>query len=307
MNTRIVVAFMALVVLVGCVPGEAEFTFKTTDVRKALQGEVSQARVHEKMATTLSNAYDAVSFGGGRFTNRLDVVKALVKKTNGHRPFNLKADSWTNDTVRVWVEEHSGVLPCVRMEADICIALGRAEVLEKRTANQALGELFALRLDAETGRIDGFRQNEKNGPYNNRLLMFLSAVMARGELLEMLFGTQEKDLQSVDQSLFAVATPDWFEQLSVVVVGDSDEPLYVAAEDVRVNGKPMKRFEGPVKKGERVRFELIDKEKHKKDGGLRFFLKNPNTPVGVEAERQKHGYWRHGIGAECSTDMVILG
>lgn len=278
MGMRIIGIILMLAALSGCVPGEAEFTFKTSDVRKALQGEVTQVRLHESMTTTLSNAYDTVSFGGGRFTNKLDVVKALVAKTNGRRPFNLKDNEWTNDTVRVWVEDRSGELPCVRMEADICLALGRKEALEKRTEGQKLDELCALLIDAETGKMEAFREGKSAESLNPRLVAFVSALEARVELLELLFGKDEKDLLAVDQSLFAVVIPTWFKKLSCVVVGDSDEPLYVIADDAKVNGKPMKRFEGFVKKGEKIRFEL-DKDKHKEDGGLRFLLK---TDLGKE-------------------------
>lgn len=290
------IGMIAMLILVaGCIPGEAEFTITTSNMRKALLGEVAQVRVHETMSWTLSNAYDKVSFSG-KFTNKLDVVKAMVEgarhggdwlgEYGGHSSmFGLKDDGWTNDTLNVWVEERLGELPNLRMAADVCLALGLEESLHKRSVKQkTCGELFTLKIDAETGRISFDYSTAEKGLLNLRLLEFASSVRARIGLLSTLFGDGERDLLAVDSSLYAVIFPNAFKQTKCYVIGDCDEPLYVIAEDVRVDGQMVKRFEGFVKKGEKVRFEL-DMDVHREDGGLGFFLKNRNATEDVIVDR----------------------
>jgi len=265
-----------LAALVGCTPGEAEFTLKTSEVRKALQGEVGRIRVHETMTTVLSNANRQVTFGDGKFTNQLDVVKAMAEGVGRRDPFDFTKGAWTNDSVRIWVEEKLGALPCVKMDAQLDVALGTEAALEKCAADGKLEALCFLQVDPKTGRIGETKESGSGLDFQNaRLAAFWGAAMARGELLRTLFGGKdEEDLAAVDQSLISVMLPTWFQKLSCVIVGDSDEPLYVVAEDAVVNGKPMAHFEGYVKKGETVRFEL-DKKKHGSDGGMRFLLKKP--------------------------------
>lgn len=267
---------MLAAALAGCVPGEAEFTLKTSEVRKALNGEVSHIRVHEKMTTVLSNAYAKVTFGGGKFTNRLDVVKMLAADC---KKVALGKIAGSNDVVNVWVDEKGGAVPCVKLEAQFDVALGTQAALNRRIAERKTPEPLALEIDAASGEIGEphFKGDERDAVWNAGVAMCATASIARMDLLENLFGKEEGcDLAAVDKSLFSAALPTWFKNLSCVVVGDGDEPLYVVAEDAKVNGKPMAKFEGYVKKGETVRFEL-DKKKHGKDGcGMRFFLKKPD-------------------------------
>jgi len=265
-----------LAAIVGCTPGEAEFTLKTSEVRKALQGEVARIRVHETMTTVLSNANRQVTFGGGRFTNQLDVVKAMAEGVGRRDPFDFTKGAWTNDSVKVWVEEKPGALPCVRLDAQLDVAIGTAAALEKRTADGRIEELCVLQIDPKTGSVGEAKRTESGRDFPNaRLAAFWGAAMARGEMLRTLFGKEdEENAVAVDQSLISVMLPTWFKKLSCVIVGDGDEPLYVVAEDAVVNGKPMTHFEGYVGKGETIRFEL-NKKKHDSDGGMHFFLKCP--------------------------------
>jgi len=267
--------FASLVALCGCVPGEAGFTMKTSEVRKALMGEVVQIRVHEQVTTVLSNAYDRVSFGG--YTNKLQVVKALVADVDREPVYHLQDGEWTNDTVKVWVEEKAGALPSVKAEGTLCVALGPEEAIRKKAVERQIKEVCVLKIDPNTGAIGHLQQFRIGKEFHNqRLETLVSATASRGQLLDTLFGKEEHDLASVDESLMWMVLPTWFRHLSCTVVGDSDEPLYIIAEDVTVNGKPMARFEGAVKKGETLCFEL-DKLKHKEDGGMRFFLSRPSA------------------------------
>jgi len=268
---------LAMSALVGCTPGEAEFTLKTSEVRKALQGEVAHIRIHETMTTVLSNAERKVSFGGGKFTNQLDVVKAMLARIGNRDPFDFTKSAWTNDSVKIWVEENTNALPCVKLDAQVEIAFGTTNALRRHVANHKATELCALSVDVPTGRICKCDDEDNDAPCSNgRGPAFWSAIMAHGELMETLFSGEDEDLFAVDKSLMAVMLPTWFQKLSCVIVGDGDEPLYVIAEDAKVNGRPMAHFEGYVKKGETIRFEL-DKRKHEDDGGMRFFLKKPEV------------------------------
>ena len=262
---------LALSLLVGCVPGEAEFTFRTSEVRKALRGEVAHVRVHETMTTVLSNASESVTFGNGRFTNRLDVVKALAARVGGGCPFDFMKDDWTNDVIRVWVEESTNALPCVKMDAQLNVTLGTEGALARHVRENQLQDLCAFMINPATGSIEEVKGAEFGKALPpSRMAMFMSAVFARLDLLETLFGKDDDDLAAVDQSLMSVMTPTWFDDLSCVIIGDG-EPLYVVAEDVKVNGKPMPRFEGWVRQGERL--HLAQTKKHEFD--VRFFLKSP--------------------------------
>lgn len=92
---------VATLAFAGCVPGEAEYTMKTSEVRKALAGKPARVRVHLKTETVLSNAYDKVAFGGGRYTNRLDCVQRYVERGffGKGSPFNLGEK--TSDRLKV--------------------------------------------------------------------------------------------------------------------------------------------------------------------------------------------------------------
>jgi len=262
----------ALVTLAGCVPGEAEFTLKTSQLRKALKGELAQISVCERMSTPLSNAYDKVAFGV--HSNRLAVVKAMVADLAADPVLGLKDGRCAGDQLHICVEEPSGALPCVRMEAQIAVALGTASVLTNAVRNHLLGELCALQIDPLTGRI-GHSEIGNTEPLNARQHAFIAAAKCRQDLTVTLFGNSEgAELQAVNVSLLAAALPTWFRNLSCTVVGDADEPLYVIADDVKVNGEPKSHFEGYVRQGESLRFEL-DKRKHNRDGGMRFLLAKP--------------------------------
>lgn len=270
---KLAVVGMLAAVLAGCTPGEAEFTLKTSEVRKALNGEVAHIRVHERMTTVLSNACRKVTFGDGKFTNQLDVVRALTEKSKG---FDLEKLAGSNNTAKVWIEEKPGTLPSVKMDAQFDIALGTQAALERRLAARDTRELSVLAIDAETGTIGEPKFARDDQVWNAGVAVCAAASIARMDLLERLLGTEQgEELSAVDRSLLSATLPTWFKNLSCVVVGDGDEPLYVVAEDAKVNGKPMAKFEGYVKKGETVRFEL-NKEKHSKHGGMRFFLEKPS-------------------------------
>lgn len=271
MRNNIVMAAVCAGVLCGCVPGEAEFTMRTSAIRKALKGEVVQIRVHEQLTIPLSNAYDAVSFGG--YTNKLQVVKAQVTDVDREPLYHLQDGEWTNDAVRVWVEEKAGKLPCVKAEGTLCVALGPEEAIRKKAAERQLEEVCVLKIDPSTGAIGHLQQFRIGKEFHNqRLETHVLAAESRGQLVDTLFGKEERDLAAVDESLMWMVLPTWFRDLSCVIVGDSDEPLYIIADDVVVNGVPTAHYEGAIGKGETVRFEL-DKKKHKEDGGIRFFLK----------------------------------
>jgi len=165
----------------------------------------------------------------------------------------------------------------VKMDAQFDVALGTRAALERRIAERNTPEPLALEIDAASGEIGEthFKRDERD-VWNAGVAVCAAASIARMDLLERLLGTEQgEELSAVDRSLLSATLPTWFKNLSCVVVGDGDEPLYVVAEDAKVNGKPMAKFEGYVKKGETVRFEL-NKEKHSKHGGMRFFLEKPS-------------------------------
>ena len=245
----------------------------------ALQGQIARVRVHETMTKVLSNASERVTFGDGRFTNQLDVVKALasgIGKRN--RPFNLKKCSRTDETLRIWVEESTNALPCVKLDAQLGVALGTKDALAKHVRNDHLADrnflddLFLLVIDPETGCV-GPEDGQKLGKTlpHPQSAMFLGAVSARIELLEILFGKDEEEFMAVDQMLYSVVLPTARDDLSYVIVGDG-EPLYVVAENVRVNGKLMQHFEGWVRQGEELHL-APEKKDSKLD--VRFFLDAP--------------------------------
>jgi len=272
-------------------------------VRKALKGQVAHICVHEQMTTVMPNAYGKVSFGDGKFTNRLDIVKALVANVDRTGRICLNHGALTNEMIRVWVEEFANAHPCVNLDARLSIALGTKEALIEQARSEGLDDLCVLQIDQATGRIGEISGRDSFGPFSNqRAAMFYVGAAARYELLEALLGKDDEDVMAVDRSLVSVVYPTWFKSLSCVIIGDDDAPLYVIADDARVNGKLMQHFEGWVQNGERLHL-ILDKEKHQQDGGVRFLLKKPLSSNG-QAERLGKGIQR---GPDRSSAGVTSG
>ena len=77
MRKYFVFVVIGCVVLSGCLPGKANLVVKTSEIRKALRGDVAHLNVTVCTETVLSNAYEKVSFGGG--------VKLKQHKKDGTR------------------------------------------------------------------------------------------------------------------------------------------------------------------------------------------------------------------------------
>ena len=260
-------AVMAALALSGCIPGETKFSLKTSEIGKALRGEPAHIRATICAETVLSNAYDKVTFGDGKYKNKLDFIRSM-----------MKSDSYkklpSSDKVRMWIDESDGNLPTFKSEISVEILLATKSVLESLKGTTNSTELCVLEMDAEKGTI-GESKICTGLDFNQPMCEMASFLFGQCSAAEALLGKKSaEEMMIVPATLLHAMLPAWSEKLTVEIVGDGP-PIYFLAEDVTIKGKTMKRANGCVKRGEGVTMEL-DKKKHGKDGGVRFMLEPPS-------------------------------
>lgn len=263
-------AFLAVatIVLVGCVPGESVFTFRTSELRKALNGETATAVAHIRGGRAISNASERVFFGGGRFTNRLDVARRLVNQcmhTFDHKRLPFTTNE--NCNARMWIEE--GAVPELRIEGDVGVLIvpkGKSPRPEEFHGFN-YGMVLCLSEDGGFVRYEGTPRDWD--PVALKGVM--GAIYAEASLLTLqcIFSKSEMEMFAPIENLFYASVPTWYEDVSCEIVGDDEEGLGIEARDVEVDGVRKDRFSARIAKGQRIRFK-IDKEKHRNAIGLRF-------------------------------------
>lgn len=280
----------ALIVFTGCTPGKALFTLKTSELRKALSGQPAHISVVMTSATELTNAYAKVTFGGGRFTNQLDVLRRSMNGQEGEFVAlddfvrgDRSKDPVAGDRTRMWIEESEGKLPVFKSETHLEILLGTKSVLESLRGTTNSTELCVMEMDAKEGTI---RDNQDERDFNARIHALSAWCRGSIGMFELICGDGKHwdggkrwdcemrwNMMMVSGTVWESLFPAYYKNLSVEIVGDGT-PIYVIAEDVTIDGKKLKKYEGYVKEGDRLVMEL-DKEAHGWDGGVRFLLDKP--------------------------------
>ena len=258
---------MAVVALSGCIPGETKFSLKTSEIRKALRGEPAHIRATTCAETILSNAYDKVTFGDGKYKNKLDFIRSMMKDDSYEKISSF-------DKARMWIDESDEKLPTFKSEISVEILLATKPVLESLKGTKNSTELCVLEIDAEKGTIG--ESSVCNGKdFNQPMCAMTSLLYGQCSAAEAILGKKSaEELMIVPATLLHAMLPTWSKKLTVEIVGDGP-PIYFLAEDVTIKGKTMKRAKGCIKRGEGVTMEL-DKEKHGKNGGIRFMLEPPS-------------------------------
>lgn len=258
---------MAAIALSGCIPGETKFSLKTSEIRKALRGEPAHIRATICAETVLSNAYDKVTFGDGKYKNKLDFIRSMMKDDTYKKIASF-------DKARMWIDESDKNLPTFKSEISVEILLATKPVLESLKGTAKSKELCVLEIDAEKGTI-GEMSIGKGKDFNQPMCAMTSFLYGQCSTAEALLGKKSaEELMIVPMTLLHALLPTWSTKLTVEIVGDGP-PIYFLAEDITIKGKTMKRAKGCVKRGEGVTMEL-DKKMHGENGGLHFMLEPPS-------------------------------
>lgn len=286
MRKYFVFVVMGCAVLSGCLPGKANLVVKTSEIRKALRGEVAHLNVTVCTETVLSNAYEKVSFGGGKYTNQLDVIRALLNE-NGEFKAMMESKflqhKWPpNDRMRMWIEEKKGDLPVFKSEITLEALLAQQHVLDSLYGTTNSMELCVLAIK-DNGTIGEPKGKEgKDEGFNPRIretYAFIEGFFSGLDNATELF-CDAKVLDKVKESngywgmvivpgtVLCAASPFMYDEVTIEIVGDGD-PVYVISQDVTPNGAKVKEYDGFVKKGDRVKL------KRHKNGEIRFMLDKP--------------------------------
>lgn len=285
MRKYFVFVVMGCAVLSGCLPGKANLVVKTSEIRKALRGEVAHLNVTVCTETVLSNAYEKVSFGGGKYTNQLDVIRALLNE-NGEFKAMMKSEflkhKWCpNDRMRMWIEEKKGALPVFKSEITLEALLAQQPVLDSLHGTTNSMELCVLAMK-DNGTIAV--PEEKTGGFNPRIsetYAFIEGFLSGFDNAMEFFcdprvldkakrgkGNDYLGMMIVPGTVLWATCPLMYDEVTIEIVGDGD-PVYVISEDVGPNGAKVKEYDGLVKKGDRVKL------KRHKNGEIRFMLDKP--------------------------------
>lgn len=253
-----------LAAIVGCTPGEAEFTLKTSEVRKALQGEVGRVQVHQQFCLDMSNEYHHVISGQKVLTNDVEVTRQLLEETGFAKGCPVWSAGHSNFLVRTWIDQGTNLWPMLHVDAHTEVLLCSTNRFE------SVGEgVFAARNQA----VDCLTIEPDSGVVQDTQDMFnLDGVMvwscrayceglARG--LSISSGSPydfTKDFGSrfgvLAEMFEELSAPTRMDERSCVVIGDCDEPLYVEATSAIVDGKYYSSYRACVRKGDRIAFSL---------------------------------------------------
>lgn len=260
MKTRMMTLIgLGLLLVAGCVPGKAVYTIKTSEMRKAIEGKPAHIRVDIAAEYALSNAYQKVEFGGGRYTNELDVVKAVLKEQNHLFCLDLLRLGGTNDVAKFFVDEADGRLPTARATISVGAWISTEECFKTEIQNRMIPDACVLGVGKES---EGFCLErfccgavEKNMTQIPKYLAYEAVCSSLGTALGIL-APQEADGDVEKLFTWPVAiivNPGLLHEQEFVIVGDSDEPLHVTTKDALVNGKRVESFRGCVRRGETLR------------------------------------------------------
>ena len=250
---------LGLLFVAGCVPGKAVYTIKTSEMRKALEGKPAHIRVDIAAEYVLSNAYRKVEFGGGRYTNELDVVKSIFDKQDRLFGLDFLRLGGTNDVAKFFVDEADGRLPTARATISVGAWISTEECFKTEIQNRMIPDACVLGVGKES---EGFRLKsfccgavEENRTQIPKYLAYEAVCSSLESVLNILDleKTHEEICGLLTWSPAIIINPEVVHEKEFVIIGDSDEPLHVTAKSALVNGKRVETFQGCVKRGETLR------------------------------------------------------
>ncbi len=260
MRKCLVFMFMAVVVLSGCCPDKTHLVVKTSEIRKALRGEVAHVSVTVCMETVLSNAYKKVSCGSGKYTNQLDVIRSMLNDKD--KPFDRKL--LHDEKVLMWIEEKKkGEPPIFKSEITLNALLAQESVLASLYGTTNSMELCALAIDAEKGMIGmprflkgEFGLLKEYFDFNPRIcatMAFLDGYLNGFNVFaDMSESSEEMAIVPIAMMVTMNSPLESIKERTIEIVGDGD-PIYVISENEEYNGF--------IKNGDKVKLKLAtDKE-----------------------------------------------
>ena len=269
---NILIIIMASIMFSGCLPGEAEFIMKTSEIRKALTNGVGQIMVHEKVDISMSNEYYTV-INHTEITNSVELTKRLLRYMNlGDPDKNCMKSS--NLWARAWVDELVGKLPRFKLDAMLSVAIGSSNVVSYCNLPGDCSSILYIESDtgyfseAESGLfskfgsecfVDGYLHGFEEG--------FGMAVGEENEILK-----PRISLDAINKASSCVFSPEKIDNITCTIECD-DESMIVVAKDVTIDEKRLENFERTLDKGDRISIKLnhVTSSNH---GGISFKLVN---------------------------------
>ena len=248
---------MSVAVLSGCVPDKTHIVVKTSEIRKALRGEVAHVSVTVCMETVLSNAYKKVSCGSGKYTNQLEVIRSMLNDKD--MPFNSKL--LPDEKVRMWIEEKKGEPPIFKSEVTLNALLAQESVLASLYGTTNSTELCVLAIDAKKGTIGmpkflkgDFGLLKEYFDFNPRICAtraFLDGYLKGFGVFADMNERIEMAIAPIAMMVTMDSPLEAIKERTIEIVGDGD-PIYVISENEEYNGV--------INKGDKVKLKLAEKE-----------------------------------------------
>ena len=268
--------FMGLAAMVfsGCLPGKSNVVLKSSEIRKALRGEIAHVTVTVCTETVLSNAYAKVSSANVKYTNQLEVIRSMLDEDGEFRGMRetdcLKGKRCPNDKMRMWIEEKAGKLPVFKSEITLDALLAQESVLASLCGTTNSMELCVLTIDPKKGTI-GMPDwpEEQYWSFNPRMNATRSFIEGYWCGLENCVDAIDSkgDVGIVPRTVLWSTIPLAYDDITFEIVGD-DDPIYVVSEEEKPNGEKLKLHDGFIKKGNSVKLKMDKKD-------IRFMLDKP--------------------------------
>ena len=268
--------FMGLAAMVfsGCLPGKSNVVLKSSEIRKALRGEIAHVTVTVCTETVLSNAYAKVSSANVKYTNQLEVIRSMLDEDGEFRGMRetdcLKGKRCPNDKMRMWIEEKAGKLPVFKSEITLDALLAQESVLASLCGTTNSMELCVLTIDPKKGTI-GMPDwpEEQYWAFNPRMNATRSFIEGYWCGLENCVDAIDSkgDVGIVPRTVLWSTIPLAYDDITFEIVGD-DDPIYVVSEEEKPNGEKLKLHDGFIKKGNSVKLKMDKKD-------IRFMLDKP--------------------------------
>ena len=268
--------FMGLAAMVfsGCLPGKSNVVFKSSEIRKALRGEIAHVTVTVCTETVLSNAYAKVSSANVKYTNQLEVIRSMLDEDGVFKAMResdcLKRKWCPNDKMRMWIEEKDGKLPVFKSEITLDALLAQESILASLRGTTNSMEFCVLTIDPKKGTIGMPDWPEEQywtfNPRINATRSFLEGYCCGLECFVDKIDSED-DIGIVPRTVMWSSFPLLYDEVTFEIVGD-DDPIYVVSEEEKPNGEKLKSHDGFIKQGSSVKLKMDKKD-------IRFMLDKP--------------------------------
>ena len=264
----------AMAFLAGCVPGEAEFSIKTSALNKAMRGEYAEITVCVKGNIVLSNATDKMSVEakGIKTIRDFALVLANLYSEMFTRPEFADKTRDLGRNMSFTVEDRENDWPLLNMAATFPASVTRKGAEPDDKNNKKCMEcmeksgtpITCFAMDPETGLLE---ESESKTGYNVAFVEYASKIMGAGKMLKALNiidnGPANQLYENIAELGMRPFCATCLEHLYFLVEGDDDKPVLIVGKDVKVDGKPVADYRAWIRNGDKVHIELNASQSNK--------------------------------------------